>query len=127
VSGKRWLRGFTLIEMLVVLAIVATLLTLAFPKYFGSVDRSKDAVLRENLRIMRESIDKFYGDHGRYPLALDELVEKRYLRSVPIDPVTENNQSWVPVAAPSTEQGNIADVRSGAAGSAKDGSTYADW
>lgn len=126
-SGKRRPYGFTLIEMLVVLAIVATLLTLALPRYFGSVDRAKESVLKENLHIIRETISKFYGDQGRYPNDLSELVEKRYLRTVPVDPVTENNQSWVTVAPPVTEKGNLADVRSGAPGTSKDGTTYADW
>lgn len=126
-TGKRSDFGFTLIEMLVVLAIVATLLTLALPRYFGSVDRAKESVLRENLHIIRESIDKFYGDNGRYPNDLAELVDKHYLRSLPVDPVTESNQSWVAIAPPVTERGSLADVKSGAVGSSKGGSNYADW
>lgn len=125
-GNRRWV-GFTLIEMLVVLAILATLLTLAAPRYLGTVDRSKEAVLHENLRVMRESLDKFYGDQGRYPMALDELVEKRYLRSVPFDPITENNHSWITVAVPVGEKGNVADVKSGATGNGFDGTAYVDW
>ena len=78
--------GFTLIELIVVMAIVALLATLALPRYFHSVDHSKETVLRENLRIVRETIDKFYGDTGRYPDSLEELVERKYLRTLPVDP-----------------------------------------
>lgn len=125
-TGKRS-GGFTLIELLVVLAIVALLLTIAAPRYFGSIDRSKEAVLKENLRVMRECIDKFFGDHGRYPSALDELVERRYLREVPMDPMTESAQTWVTTAPPAPEKGNVSDVHSGAPGSGLDGRSYADW
>jgi general secretion pathway protein G len=93
-------RGFTLIELLVVLAIVAVLLTLAAPRYFGQLENSKETVLRENLRTTREVIDKFYADTGRYPESLNELVDKRYLRSRPFDPIIESDASWVIVPPP---------------------------
>ena len=86
---KNRVKGFTLIELLVVLAIVATLLTLVAPRYFSQLETSKEVVLKDNLRSTREVIDKFYGDIGRYPDSLDELVEKKYLRSLPFDPVTD--------------------------------------
>src|SRR5258708_37689740 len=82
-------RGFTLIELLVVLSIVAMLLTLALPRYFSSVDKSKEAVLRENLNQMRDAISRYYADKGNYPEALDALVADRYLRKVPLDPIAE--------------------------------------
>jgi general secretion pathway protein G len=85
-------RGFTLIELLVVLSIIALLLTLAVPRYFHSIDTSKEAVLSENLHIVRETIDKFYGDKGRYPESLEELVSERYLRALPHDPVTGSDE-----------------------------------
>ena len=81
-------RGFTLIELLVVLSIIALLLSLAVPKYIHSVDVAKEAVLNENLHLVRETIDKFYGDKGRYPESLDELVNEKYLRALPFDPIT---------------------------------------
>ncbi len=79
-------RGFTMIEMLVVMAIIAVLLTIALPKYFQDENRAKEAVLMENLHTTREVIDKFFADTGRYPESLSELVEKRYLRSMPLRP-----------------------------------------
>src|SRR6478752_123298 len=89
--------GFTLVELLVVMAIIATLLTLAVPRYFGSVDRSKEAVLKQDLATLRDSLDKYYGDTGRYPDSLEDLVTKRYIRGVPIDPITQSNATWLVV------------------------------
>lgn len=118
--------GFTLIELLVVLAIVALLLTLAVPRYFQSIETSKEAILSENLRITRETIDKFYGDTGRYPESLAELVEKKYLRSLPVDPITESTTTWVIVPPEDTDKGNVYDIKSGASGSAKGGKPFAE-
>ena len=119
-AGSRGiLRGFTLIELLVVLAILALLLTLATPRLFHSLDRSKETVLRENLHVTRGVINKFYTDHGRYPRALDELVERQYLRALPRDPVTDSNATWLLVV---DERGQgVADLRSGAPGVTADG------
>lgn len=119
--------GFTLIELLVVMAIIATLLSIALPRYFGSVDRAKEASLKQSLQIMRDAIDKHYGDLGRYPDSLDELVAKRYLRSVPVDPITEKTNTWILVPAPeSSTKGAVYDVKSGAEGNASDGRPFAD-
>ncbi|MBL0420159.1 prepilin-type N-terminal cleavage/methylation domain-containing protein [Ramlibacter sp. AW1] len=126
-SYRRAPRGFTLIELLVVLAIVATLLLLVAPRYWGHVDTAKEAVLRDNLRGTREVIDKFYGDHGRYPDSLDELVDKRYLRALPVDPVTGSATTWTVLSPPAGYEGQVHDLRSGAPGTGKDGSSYADW
>ena len=123
----RILRGFTLIELLVVLAIVSTLLLLVAPRYFHKVDGAKETVLRENLRTVRDTLDKFYGDNGRYPETLDELVEKKYLRSLPVDPLTESARSWEIVPVPEGYKGAVYDIRSGARGAAGDGRKYADW
>lgn len=126
-SGGRQ-AGFTLIELLVVMAIVATLLTIAVPRYFDSVDRSKESVLRQNLRTTREAIDRFYGDLGRYPEDLQELVGRKYLRAVPYDPVTDSSESWVAIAPlDGVQAGGLYDLKSGAPGLAKDGSAYSDW
>jgi general secretion pathway protein G len=121
--------GFTLIELLVVLAILATLLTIALPRYFSSVDRSREAVLRQNLATLRDAIDKFYSDAGRYPEAIDELVQKRYLRTAPLDPVTDSSETWIVVPPPpdGAERGRVYDVKSGAPGSSRAGTPYLDW
>lgn len=124
---KRRLSGFTLIELLVVMAILAMLLTLAVPRYFHSVDRSKEAVLRENLFTMREAIDKYYGDTGKYPDTIEDLITQKYLRKLPVDPITESATTWVAVAPEETDKGNVYDVKSGAEGTAQDGTSYKEW
>jgi general secretion pathway protein G len=118
--------GFTLIEILVVLAIVATLLTLTLPRYFQTVDRSKETVLLQNLGTTRDAIDKFYGDNGRYPDSLGELVVKRYLRTLPMDPVTESATTWVLIPPPADAKGLVYDLKSSATGRARDGRALSD-
>ena len=120
-------RGFTLIELLVVMAIVATLLTLVAPRYFSHVDNTLEVVLRQNLAQVRDAIDKFRADSGKQPSSLEDLVDKRYLRSLPIDPITESKDTWTLIPAKSGEATGLADIRSGAPGKAADGSLYADW
>jgi len=124
---RRKKSGFTLIELLVVMAVIAALLTLAAPRYFSSIEKSREAVLQANLAMMRQTLDKYYGDKGRYPDALDDLVANKYLRSVPTDPVTESNATWIVVPPAQPELGGVYDVRSGAEGTARDGSAYLDW
>lgn len=116
--------GFTLIELLVSMAIVALLLSLAVPRYFGRVELAKETVLRENLHQMRDAIDKFYGDNGRYPGNLQELVTKKYLRKIPPDPITDTDKSWVVVPPVDAKKGGVFDIKSGAPGNAKDGTPY---
>lgn len=117
-------RGFTLIEVLMVLALIALLLSLAMPRYFGALDRTRDTTLQENLRVLRISLDRFHADKGRHPRTLDELVEHKYLRAVPVDPVTESANSWILVSPQDASEPGIADVRSGASGSTADGRPY---
>ena len=119
--------GFTLIELLVVMAILATLLSLAAPRYFESVDRAKEAALKTDLRVFRDAIDKHRADTGRLPETLQRLVEGRYLRSIPIDPVTDSATDWVAVAHPDGATLGVYDVRSGARGQARDGSRFDTW
>jgi general secretion pathway protein G len=118
--------GFTLIELLVVLAIVALLLTLAMPRYLQSVEHSKEAVLVENLHISRTAIDKFYGDTGRYPESLAELVDKRYLRGLPYDPVLESADGWNIIPPPQDLKGQVYDLKSTAEGQTRDGKLFRD-
>lgn len=120
-------RGFTLIELLVVLAIIATLLSLAVPRYTGSVDKAKESVLKENLSTLREAIDKHYGDTGKYPATLDDLVTKRYLRRIPVDPITDSATSWVVLPPADPQKGAVFDVKSGAPGKSRDGTAYSSW
>lgn len=119
--------GFTLIELLVVLAIIGTLLMLAVPRYFSSVDRSKEAVLKENLFQMRDAIGKYYGDKGKYPESVEALATEKYLRKVPLDPITESAATWIAVPPQDTTKGGVYDVKSGAQGKASDGTEYAEW
>lgn len=120
-------RGFTLIEMLIVMAIMATLLSIAAPKYFESVDRAKEATLHTNLRMIRESIDKYHADTGHYPPSLQTLVDSRYLQAVPMDPVADRSDAWLVVPHPNGSTAGVYDVHSGAPGLARDGSPYASW
>lgn len=129
VSGKRrgngW--GFTLIELLTVMAIIALLLALALPKYFNHIDKSREVILKQDLAVMRDAIDKFHGDKGRYPESLNELVDTRYLRAVPIDPITEAPNTWVTLPPPADETGAVYDVKSSAPGTAKNGTAFSEW
>lgn len=109
-------RGFTLIELLVVLAIVSMLLTLAVPRFFSSVDTAKETILVENLRLTRETLDKFYSDQGRYPDTLDELVDSQYLKYLPNDPVVNSRNAWVVVPPKEGIKGKVFDIRSSAPG-----------
>jgi general secretion pathway protein G len=116
--------GFTLIELLVVMTVLALLLSIAAPRYFRHVEMARETVLRENLHILRTSIDKFRGDRGRYPANLQELVTERSLRDVPLDPFTDRSDTWVTVPPNHTEP-SVYDVKSGATGNASNGRPYA--
>lgn len=121
------LLGFTVIELLVVLAAIGLLLSVAAPRYVQHVDQAREVALRENLYRVRDAIDKFYIDQARYPTNLDELVTKRYLRALPQDPITDRSDSWVIVAPSAQVGGAVYDLRSGAKGLARDGTAYASW
>jgi general secretion pathway protein G len=120
-------RGFTLIELVVVLAIVALLLALATPRYFQRVDKSKETVLKANLATTREVIDKFYGDTGKYPDQLDVLVAKKYLRALPFDPIVDSSTAWIIVPPDNPEKGGVFDLHSSAEGNGSDGTPYREW
>jgi general secretion pathway protein G len=120
-------RGFTLVELLVVLAIMATLLSIAAPRFFDSHERAKEAALRTDLKVIREAIDKHKADTGRWPETLEQLAKARYLRAIPVDPISDRADSWQVVAVPDGVTPGVFDVRSGAPGSARDGTAYASW
>lgn len=120
-------RGFTLIELLVVMAIIALLLTLASPRYFSHVDKAREDVLREDLYLMRDAIDKHYMDRGQYPDQLEDLVAYKYLRAVPVDPYTGSRTSWVLVPVTDDSPGKIFDVKTASGEKGRDGSALKDW
>jgi general secretion pathway protein G len=109
VRGRVSNSGFTLIEMLVVFALLALLLTIAAPPYLSSLDQSREKVRQQNLATIRDALDKFKADQGRYPGELSELVSKRYLRQIPPDPVSKSS-AWVAVQHPSREEAGVYDV-----------------
>jgi len=111
--------GFTLIEIVVVLTLIALLLTIAVPRYFATLDRGRLQVQQQNVAIVRDAIDKFYGDLGRYPETLEELVTKRYLRQVPVDPVSEKS-NWVVIAPPDASMGAVFDLKPASGSGAAD-------
>jgi general secretion pathway protein G len=119
--------GFTLIELLAVFTIIALLLTLAMPRYFSAVDKSKETVLKENLYQMRDAIGKYYADKGTYPESIEALAVDKYLRNVPVDPITESADTWVVLPPRDLQKGGVYDVRSGAQGQGLDGSVYGEW
>jgi len=108
--------GFTLVELMVVMTIIALLISVVVPDYIGKMRRAEEAVLQENLTLMRDSLDKHYADTGRYPTSLEELVAKHYLRAIPKDPFTQSAATWVAVPPGDMRKGNVFDVRSGAKG-----------
>ena len=108
--------GFTLVELMVVLTIIALLISIVVPDYVGRTKRAEEAVLRENLAMMRDALDKHYADAGQYPNSLSELVSKRYLRAVPSDPFTNSPATWTPVPPTDPKRGGIYDIHSSAKG-----------
>ena len=125
-------RGFTLIELLVVISMISILAAMGMVQYRNSIRRTEEVTLKHDLFQMRDAIDQYYADKGKYPASLDSLVSDGYMRKVPDDPVTKSATTWTTVPAepdpgnPSAEAG-IYDVKSGAPGTALDGSTYVDW
>lgn len=119
--------GFTIIELMVVLACIGLLLSIAAPRYVQHIDHAREVTLRQDLRQLRVAIDQFRADQMRYPQTLEELVTRGYLRGVPVDPMTGSAETWHLDAAPGEGAGTVADLHSGATGVAQDGSSYASW
>lgn len=117
-------RGFTLIEMMIVISIIGILAGIALPMYQKSVIRAREAVLKEDLYQMRDAIDKHFADHARYPANLQELVEKKYLRVLPVDPLTSDTE-WVEV--PDDDEPGVFDVKSASSGVGSNGVAYNEW
>jgi len=125
-------KGFTLIELLIVIAIIGIIAGIAVAQLRTRPQSAREAVLKENLYAMRDVIDQYFTDKGKYPESLDALVEEGYMRRIPVDPITNSSESWQIVHAESTDEdpdatGGIYDVKSGAEGTALDGSHYSDW
>jgi general secretion pathway protein G len=138
--ARRDQRGFTLLELMVVVAIIGILATMAMPSLRPAPRKAKEAVLKTNLLAIRQSLDQFYADKGHYPSSLEELVDAGYVRRVPIDPFTKSRDSWEliyeevdddlePAETDLPEDGapGIFDVRSGSDGTAADGTPYSEW
>lgn len=125
-------RGFTLIEVLVVITLIVVLASMGMASYTNSVRRAREAVLKEDLFRMRDAIDQFYADKTKYPQSLQDLVSEGYLREIPKDPITDSADTWVTVPAesdpnnPAAEPG-VYDVKSGAEGVSLQGTTYSEW
>jgi general secretion pathway protein G len=131
--------GFTLLELIIVIAIVGILATIAMPALKNVPVRARESVLKNNLHTLRDMIDQYYGDKGKYPTALDDLVSEKYVRALPIDPMTHSSTTWIPVYEeidpdhPPAEtesdpaKPGIVDVHSGAPGNSLDGTPYKEW
>jgi general secretion pathway protein G len=126
-AGRTAPHGFTLIELLIVMAIIGLLLSIAVPRYFRSLQHARETVLKQDLSILREAIDKYYADLNEYPEKLPDLVDKRYVRSVPVDPFTRLADTWLPVASDDPDHPGIRDIQSGAPDIALNGTPVASW
>jgi general secretion pathway protein G len=130
-NGRRQ-HGFTLIELLVVIAIIGIIVTVAVGQYQRSIQKAREATLRQDLYVMRTAINQYFADKGKYPSDLETLVTDSYLYKIPHDPVTGSDGTWVTVPAEMTDEDistepGIIDVKSGAEGASQDGSSYSDW
>ncbi len=129
---RRTERGFTLIELLIAIAIIGILAAIAVASLRQTPQRAKEAVLKQDLFVLRDLIDQYFADKGRSPDSLRSLVDDGYIRKLPVDPITESDDTWETIFAEASDddpdaQGGVFDVRSGARGSALDGSSYNDW
>jgi general secretion pathway protein G len=125
-------KGYTLIELLIVLAIIGLLVSVALPRFREAHQRAKEAVLKENLFTLRQTIDQYHHDKGKYPTSLSALVQEGYLRKMPLDPVAQSDSAWIEVPEEMgdnpdpTAQAGIWDVKSGAVGKTLDGKDYSE-
>lgn len=119
--------GFTLLELVIVMTIVGILATLAEPSFHTATVKAREAALKKDLFIFRDAIDQYYADQGTYPPSLKDLVEKKYLRAIPVDPFTKSADSWVEVMAQEEGESGVFDVHSGSDLVALDGTAYNVW
>jgi general secretion pathway protein G len=131
-AQRRGEGGFTLVELMIVMLIIGVLAAIAIPSYLQSLQHAKEAVLKEDLHVLRQAIDAYTNDKEKAPQSLDDLVSAGYLKSIPVDPITQSNTTWVPATDDSVQsldqtEGGINDVHSGATGTASDGKTYSEW
>ena len=119
--------GFTLIELLIVITILGILISVAAPSYKSATVTAGEAALKKDLFIMRDVIDQYYGDHGKYPSTLQALVNDGYIRNIPKDPFTQSVDSWVEVPAEGEEKGGVYDIHSGSDLVGLDGTPYNVW
>jgi general secretion pathway protein G len=125
-------QGFTLLELMIVMVVIGLLAAIAIPSYTRNIRAANEAVLKEDLHVMRQAIDSYTVDKQKAPQSLDDLVQAGYLKSMPVDPITKRSDTWMPVQEDTlmtldqTESG-INDVHSGSQGAASDGSSYSTW
>ncbi len=131
-GSRRGERGFTLIELVIVMAVIGLLAAIAIPSFVRSVQKAKEAVLQEDLHVMRNAIDSYTIDKEKAPQSLDDLVQAGYLKSIPVDPITSRNDTWIVSQSDmlsdiSQSQGGIGDVHSGSQAQSIEGTTYNSW
>jgi general secretion pathway protein G len=119
-------RGFTFVELMVVMAIIAMLIAIALPRYFEGLQRAREAVLMENLNVMRKAIDHYHADKNSYPANLQTLVSERYLKFIPEDPITNSTETWQ-IELPPDNANQVYDVHSGSSETASNGTLYNAW
>ncbi|MFC2163464.1 type II secretion system protein [Acidobacteriota bacterium] len=132
--AKKHNRGFTLIELIIVFALIGILVGLGLPQYKNATTRAREATLKENLYILRQLIRQYYGDKGKFPISLQTLVDEEYLYKIPVDPITKSSSTWLELQEVLTDedviagvQAGISDVKSGSEKTALDGTLYNTW